>query len=735
MSLRLLSAWGAVVLLAAPALAHDWAHWRGPEQNGISRELNLVDDWSLNPPKNVLWTSDIGGRSTPIVLNDRVYLNCRTSDDVTDPETKINAREQVVCWDAKTGDILWKDVFNVFQTDIPAPRVGWAAMVGDTETGNVYVHSVSGVFRCYDADGKVQWEYSLSEDFAKISGYGGRTQTPIIDEDRVIVSFMTYNWGETKLPPPKQTYYAFDKKTGKLLWISAPGAAPLDTNYSCPIVTVVDGKRMLIGGNSDGGVYAINARTGEKYWGYKMSKRGLNTTPVIANNKVYISHGEDNVDTTAFGRVTCLDAKWDGKPGTDPTIWRIDDIKAGYTALLEKDGILYVMADTGKLYAFDAENGEELWVHEELGTVGKGSPIWADGKIYIMEVNGHIHILKPSREKCETLSSNTLIARVDEGLDEIYASPAISNGRIFFCTRDRMICVGNPEREPKSNPIEAFAKEADPQDEVKSVHLVPYEVELMGTGEVEYELRGYDANGRFVKNLDFTLEVQEDLPNGAAEGNKLVVSDGQAPIGGHVVAKADGFEATSRIRYFPKLDWKYDFEKGVPPVWLPFIKLKPKELDGEKVIYASGSKGRPSMTVWVGPSKMTGYTIQADVLMKEERRRLPNIGIVANRYNLILKGNYGKLNIQSWAPHLRMAKEIRYRSDPDIWYTMKLKVDIADGVATVKGKVWKRDSEEPEAWTIEAVDPHPNTHGSPGLYCYALAECHFDNVIITKDAQ
>jgi hypothetical protein len=51
----------------ARCAAGDWAHWRGPEQNGISRETNLVDDWSLTDNKNVLWVSEIGGRSTPIV--------------------------------------------------------------------------------------------------------------------------------------------------------------------------------------------------------------------------------------------------------------------------------------------------------------------------------------------------------------------------------------------------------------------------------------------------------------------------------------------------------------------------------------------------------------------------------------------------------------------------------------------------------------------------------------------
>ena len=117
----------ALTMVTSQLCGDDWLHWRGPEQNGISRELGLVDDWSFDANENVLWTSSIGGRATPIILNDRVYLNCRTEHNVNDREQKIHAGEQVVCWDAKTGEIIWRDVFNVFQTDIPAPRVGWAS--------------------------------------------------------------------------------------------------------------------------------------------------------------------------------------------------------------------------------------------------------------------------------------------------------------------------------------------------------------------------------------------------------------------------------------------------------------------------------------------------------------------------------------------------------------------------------------------------------------------------------
>ena len=725
-----------MVLQSEHVFSQDWTNWRGPEQSGVSREKNLPDDWSLESEKNVLWTSDIGGRATPIVLNGRVFLNCRTPDDVNDPEEKVHAREKVVCWDAKTGDVLWEDKFNVFQTDIPAPRVGWAAMCGDKETGYVYVHSVSGMFKCYNADGEVIWERSLWEDFGKISGYGGRTQTPIIDENRVIVSFLAANWGETKGPGPLHYYYAFDKKNGDLLWVSAPGEAPKDTNYSVPIVRVIDGQRMLIGGNGDGHVYAINARTGAPIWKFRMSMRGLNATPATEGNLVFISHGEDNIDNAEFGRVQCIDATGKGDITDTHSKWRFDGLKAGYTALIAKDGIVYVVADTGNLHAFDTQSGKELWV-QNLGTVGKGSPVWADGKLYVMEVNGNVWILKPSREKCEVLSHVELLGRGVPGTDEIYASPAIADGRIYLVTRDRTICLGTG-KDPEADPIPEMPKENSEDKDVALVQIYPYEVVMHPGDSVEYEVHAFNKYGYPLGKVDAKLTAGESLGCLTIEGNKSTAGDTQNSVAGEITTDYNGLTAKARVRVFSDNPvWEWDFEnfKGVavPASWIrAFVKMKPVDVDGTTAMRMGPGKGRPSHLVVMGPAEMKDYEMQTDIRFAEQSRRLANAGLTVQRYNFIFKANNNKLSLQSWQPHLRMAKEMRFRADPDVWYTMKMKVDVADGVATVRGKIWKRDESEPSEWTIEAIDPHPNEIGSPGVYVYGLADCFFDNIKITK---
>ena len=79
-----------------------------------------------------------------------------------------------------------------------------------------------------------------------------------------------------------------------------------------------------------------------------------------------------------------------------------------------------------------------------------------------------------------------------------------------------------------------------------------------------------------------------------------------------------------------------------------------------------------------------------------------------------------------------MAKSVKYRTDPDVWYTLKMKVDANEEEAKIYGKVWKKGEDEPAEWTLEQTDPHSNLNGAPGVYFYAQADCYFDNLKVMR---
>ncbi len=92
----------------------DWPTWRGPEQNGISRETGLVTSWDAKSGKNLLWKSaELATRSTPIVMHGKLYTLASSY-----PGTHQEG-EKVICADAATGKVLWENKFNVFLSDVP----------------------------------------------------------------------------------------------------------------------------------------------------------------------------------------------------------------------------------------------------------------------------------------------------------------------------------------------------------------------------------------------------------------------------------------------------------------------------------------------------------------------------------------------------------------------------------------------------------------------------------------
>ena len=691
------------------ALAADWPSWRGPNQTGSSSQTGLISSWSLDGD-NLLWKTDFMGRSTPIVLNNRVYVIGRIGMDITE-------QERVACFDAETGILLWDHRFNVFHSTIPFNRLGWTSLAGDTETGYIYAHTISGVFACFDKDGQVVWSRSLTEEFGRFTGYGGRTVTPVVDGDFVILSFLNTSWGSQA--PMRHRYFAFDKRTGEVVWTTRPGGPPKDTTYPVGVVAEINGRRLLIDGNSDGHVYAMDVQTGEKVWGFLVSQGPLNASVVVDGARVYATHNRENTDTTVMGRVVCIDGTGTGDITKTHELWRVDGIEAGYSSPAIADGRLYVVDSSANLHCLSGETGEVHWTHS-LGTVGKGSPVVADGKIYVGEVNGQFHILQPGENECKTLST-IQIERESGRYAEIYGSPAIAYGRVYFTTEEGLYCLG-----------------AQGSSAPASIRVVPAEALVQSGENVQFSVRTFDDKG--TPTGRGTAEWSLDGLSGMIDENgKLTLESSHVGQAGTVSAKIGDLQNSARVRVIPQLPWHEDFESieegKIPPHWVRAEgRFAVREMDGNKVLVKPPARrGLHRSNVYIGPPNMKGYTLQVDLLGTKPKRNLPDMGLIAHRYTLEMQGNHQRLQVLSWRSDLRMAKWVDLKWDPNVWYTMKMTVEMVDDTAHVKGKVWGKGEQEPDAWTIIVEDPLPNREGSPGIYGYSPAEIYYDNLKVWGD--
>lgn len=721
------------------AFSNEWTHWRGPNQNGFVDDGPLPDAWSKEG-ENLIWHASYGGRIAPIVMGGRVYLINRAGEGET-------LQERVMALDFKTGKLLWEYRFNVFLTDIVKHRLGWANLAGDPETGNIYAQGVQGLFVCLDKNGKVLWSHSLTEEFGRISGYGGRTHSPIVEGDMVIMGCMNSSWGPHAKPTHR--FIAVDKRSGEIIWWSSTSGAPLDTTYSVPVVATINGVRTLISGIADGSIQALKVHTGELIWKYQLSKRGINTSVVYNDGRVYACHSEENLHSNVMGSLVCLDATKTGDISKTGELWKIEGLGAGYSSPAYHDGLLYVADNSANLHCIDAQTGKSYWSFN-YGNAAKGSPTYADGKIYIGEEGGKYHVLRVSKESCRRLNEVSF-SKPNGSPIEITGSPAVVDGRVLLLTKEDLYCIGNKDYKPGAAKLTAKTAIGIVPGPLAHLQIIPAETWIdSGTGQA-FKARGFDAKGNLIGETQAEWSVK-GLEGTIDKNGHFKARETHATQGGTVVAKVGGLTASARLRIIPPLPYSEDFERvpenRPPPGWISApSKSRVVSMDGSKVLKKLADNPNPPlarMRNYIMPPRERGFTIQADMYGKSKKKRfLPDMGLLNCRYKLIILGTSRKRQVRlvTWDPMPRLQVEVEYPWEPDRWYTAKLKFDIRDGKGLVQAKVWPRDEAEPSDWTIEMWDPIPNTGGSPGLYAYSVAitdsspgtEVFFDNVRVRKN--
>jgi uncharacterized protein (DUF1697 family) len=454
---------------------------------------------------------------------------------------------------------------------------------------------------------------------------------------------------------------------------------------------------------------------------------------LVVGDRVFASHSEENIDDPMMGRVVCIDGTGKGDVTKTHELWRINELSAGFPSPTHHDGRLYVIDNSANLHSIDPASGETVWVHN-LGTVGKGSPVIADGKLYATEVNGRFHIIEPGKEAARQLDLDELTV-ADGRYAEIYGSPAIANGRIYFTTEGGLYCLGR--KNATAPPPGMRKKTAMEQGKGPPgwIQVVPAEVLIRPGEQVEFEVRAFDTSGRPLGTRKAAWKPTS-LAGSFADG-RFEAADDTPFQAGEVTATVDGLESSARVRVVSDLPWVEGFQSyetgKVPPHWIGAPrKWEVREKDDEKVLVKLfRPKGLLRNALYFGPSTMSNFTVEADVMGAQKGRRRTDMGLIANGYTLDLMGNHQRIQIRTWPSEERIASEVPFEWEVDRWYHMRLRVDVDEKQALVRGKVWPSDDEEPAEWTITVEDPYPIQSGSPGLVGYSPADAFYDNIKVT----
>ena len=768
---------GTALLLAFPATpeaatgpVNGWLAWRGPDQCGISHETGLPD--KLAGKEAALWTADFPGQSTPVIANGHLYILGYLGDGP-------DLQEGLACFDAETGKLQWNRLYNDFLSDTVYLRYSTASPAIDPETGNVYMQGTQGILAAFTPSGEKVWDHSLMERLGRLTFPNSRTATPLIDGDLVITRGITSNWGDQGQGGDR--FYAFDKRTGDIVWASTPGDRPRDNSFSHPYLGWFMGKRVFITATGDGSVVCANARTGEPYWRVPLFKAGINATVLVHNSdKVIAIYGTPYEP----GQMVALRI-----PQVLPTnaltapivvepqqvaLWTNELSSSAASPILAGDRI-YLVREKGDLCSVDVNTGRILW-RLPLGIEQRNScPLFADGRLYVPILDdpaakgeagaaaeagtkGAFYIVKPTDTAGEILTHIDLDGRC-------FGTPVAYNGKLYLQTTRKLYCFGKPGPNPglpPAAPPETWPKPGP----ATQLQVIPYEV-LLHPGDADaFRVRKLDANGLTVEEVKDVKSVHWEpfVPPTAlvkakmdaqfnAEGRLTATADAK-PSAGRFVASVDGLKGYMRGRVMPMLPIRQDFDAftlsetttntvetptafAYPP--LPWIgarfRFEVRELEGNKVLTKTiDNKFFQRGTAFIGDPDLKNYTIEADVRSEGTKRKMSEVGIVNQRYLIVLKGNSQELEVNSNQERLKVA--VPFKWAPNAWYHLKARVDLAaDGTGVVRGKAWKKGDPEPEAWTIEV--PHKTAHqkGAPGLFAFAPQDMRvfIDNIAVNAN--
>ena len=475
----------AVVALLSFTAAEpaEWSRFRGPNGNGIGDTTGLPSEFG--PDKNVVWKTTVpAGHSSPVLTATHIFMTG------TDGQKLV-----VLAIDRGTGKETWRrEVPRVHKERLENVN-GSASPSPVTDGARVYAFFQAFGLVAFTTEGKELWRLPLGP-FNMFYGFGaspivvdGTVVLPVdqdsgsyvlgvdatsgkvrykVDRPGVISGYSTPTVYAPKggpkqlLIPESFQLSSYDAKSGTRLWWVR--------GLACEMKSVV---------SIDGDTAYING------WGFPQNQVGMQvpTVPFAEGLKFYDKNGDGKIAGTEISggppaldkmlnpqygfpafdldRNDALDAKeWDvmramlasenglraiklpaaGKGDvTDGAVkWKYTRPVPQVPATLLYKGVLFMVNDSGILLSIDPATGNVLKQGRLKGAIDKyfASPVAADGKVILVSQDGTVSVVDAKGE-WEILSVNPLG-------DEVYATPALADGKIYLRTKSTLYAFARP---------------------------------------------------------------------------------------------------------------------------------------------------------------------------------------------------------------------------------------------------------------------------------------------------
>ncbi len=373
--------------------------FRGPGGNGVAFQKNIPVSWDGASGKNIKWKTEIPlpGYNSPIVWKDKIFLS----------GAKENQRA-AYCFDANSGKLLWTtDLSKIQGSPAQMPKVtaetGLAAPTMTTDGHRVYVIFANGDLAALDFEGKTIWTKNLGLP----KNHYGHSSSLIMYRDLLIIQYDQNG---------SANVMALAGKTGDKVWGTSRN---VKISWASPVV-VNTGNRTELILVAEPDVISYDPATGKELWKLDCISGEVGPSVAYANGMVF--------SINEYSKLAAI------KLGPSATLaWENNDYLSDVPSPVAFNDFVIVVTSYGAVVCYDAASGKQQWL-KELEKSVYSSPMIADGKIFIMDKQGTMHILKADK---------TLAVVGESALGEgSVCTPAFGDGRIYIRGNKHLFCIG-----------------------------------------------------------------------------------------------------------------------------------------------------------------------------------------------------------------------------------------------------------------------------------------------------
>lgn len=401
-------------------LKGSWPRFRGENSDNIKfSEVPLLSTFAHKPPA-LLWSVELGeGYSGAAIYHGMVY--------VLDYD-EVKKADQLRSFSLETGKEVWRRGYNV----LIRRNHGMSRTVPAVTEKFILTIGPRGHVMCVEREsGNFIWGMDIAKDFKSEIPLWYTGQCPLIVNDVAIIAT-----GGTSL------LIGVDCATGKIRW-KTPNPDAWKMSHSSVMPFTFKGRKMFVY-SAVGGVLGIAADGPEA--GTVLWKSSLWNKSVVAPSPVCTPDGKIFL-TAGYGAGSMLLQLVE--EGGKLTAKALKSYKPGdglsceqQTPILTDGHLIGIMPKDAKalrnqLVCVDAQDPTKIvWSSGSESRFGLGPYILADDKIYLLNDDGTLFIIRKSMKSYEELDHVQLF----EGIDA-WAPLAIADGYLVLRDSKKMVCI------------------------------------------------------------------------------------------------------------------------------------------------------------------------------------------------------------------------------------------------------------------------------------------------------